>query len=181
MIKTTYHEISEELFERFKHIKLVISDVDGVLSDGKIYLTEHGDEIKSFNAKDGCGIVTIIKQGIEFAVITGRSSNLLQRRMDNLKVKYVYQGISDKVEAFQQLLDTLNLHPEETLYIGDDVIDLPLLERVGISICVQDAHPLLFDQVDLITKNIGGNGAVREITDIILQAHGKLALKERSI
>ena len=181
MIKTTYHEVSNELFDRFKHIKLIISDVDGVLSDGKIYMTEHGDEIKSFNAKDGCGIVSVIKQGIEFAVITGRSSTLLAKRMADLKVKYVYQAVTDKVEKYREMIQQLGLVPEETLYIGDDVIDLPLLGSVGISVAVADAHPLLLDQVDLVTKNIGGSGAVREITDIVLQAQGKLSIIEGSI
>ena len=181
MIKTTYHEVSNELFDRFKHIKLIISDVDGVLSDGKIYMTEHGDEIKSFNAKDGYGIVSVIKQGIEFAVITGRSSTLLAKRMADLKVKYVYQAVTDKVEKYREMIQQLGLVPEETLYIGDDVIDLPLLGSVGISVAVADAHPLLLGQVDLVTKNIGGSGAVREITDIVLQAQGKLSIIEGSI
>ena len=181
MVKTTYHEISDELFNKFKKIKLIISDVDGVLSDGKIYLTESGDEIKSFNVKDGCGIVSILKQGIEFAVITGRFSNILKKRMSGLNVKYVYQGVKDKVDSYNHLISKLQLTPEETLYIGDDVIDLPILALVGVSVAVHDSHPLLLSEVDLITQNPGGSGAVREITDIVLQAHGNLSVKEVSI
>lgn len=175
MIQTSYQQIDEELFDKFKLIKLVISDVDGVLSDGKIYLTEQGDEIKSFNAKDGCGIVSLSSCEVDFAVITGRTSNLLLKRMNNLKVKYVYQGYSDKIVAYENLMKKLNLTDEEVLYIGDDIIDIPLMNRVGIGIAVSDAHPFVKRSADLVTVNIGGNGAVREITDIILQANKKLS------
>jgi 3-deoxy-D-manno-octulosonate 8-phosphate phosphatase (KDO 8-P phosphatase) len=101
--------------------------------------------------------------------------------MADLKVKYVYQAVTDKVEKYREMIQQLGLVPEETLYIGDDVIDLPLLGSVGISVAVADAHPLLLGQVDIVTKNIGGSGAVREITDIVLQAQGKLSIIEGSI
>ncbi len=174
MIDTLYQPISEELFNKFKHIKLILSDVDGVLSDGKIYLTETGDEIKSFNAKDGAGICSLKKIGVKFGIITGRKSSLVERRMNSLGVDCIYQGISDKLTAFKEILLNASLKAEECLYIGDDVIDIPLLKIVGVSVSVKDGHPLVKEKVDLITINKGGEGAVREVTDILLQSRDAL-------
>ncbi len=180
MIQTLCQPVSEELFARFKKIKLVLSDVDGVLSDGKIYLTESGDEIKSFNAKDGAGICSLRRVGVKFGVITGRKSNLVERRMKSLGVDIVYQGIFDKLAAFREILQNEGLKAEECLYIGDDVIDLPLLKNAGISVTVKDGHPLVLRAADLITISAGGEGAVREVTDLVLQSYGCLDVMEVS-
>lgn len=180
MVETLYQNISDGLFEAFKKIKLVISDVDGVLSDGKIYMTASGDEIKSFNAKDGCGIVALRSCSVEFGVITGRESPLVERRMKSLGARYICQGVRDKCREFDRIRAEMEIEPEECLYIGDDVIDLPLMRAVGIGAAVRDAHPLVLREADFVTVNIGGNGAVREVTDIILQCHGILDHKEIS-
>lgn len=181
MVRTLWQDISSELYERFSKIRLVLSDVDGVLSDGKIYLTAQGDEIKSFNAKDGCGIVALGACKVDFGVITGRSSPLVEKRMKSLKARFVCQGAGDKVRAFERIAEEAAVDPRECLYIGDDVIDLPLMRLVGVSVAVADAHPLAKREADLVTVNIGGNGAVREVADIILQCHGMLDRKERSM
>ena len=181
MVRTLWQDISSELYERFSKIRLVLSDVDGVLSDGKIYLTASGDEIKSFNAKDGCGIVALGACRVDFGVITGRASPLVEKRMKSLKARFVCQGAGDKCEAFERIVREAALEPRECLYIGDDVIDLPLMRMVGVSVAVADAHPLVLREADLVTVNAGGNGAVREVTDIILQCHGMLEHRERSI
>lgn len=181
MIDTWYQPISEELISKLKKIKLVLSDVDGVLSDGKIYLTENGDEIKSFNAKDGAGIRSLIMGDIGFGVITGRESAIVNKRMKSLGVNIIFQGAVDKTIAFKKILADEGLSPEECLYIGDDSIDIPLLKLVGVSVAVRDAHPSVKDGVDLVTVNIGGNGAVREVADIVLQSQNKLNIKAVSV
>jgi 3-deoxy-D-manno-octulosonate 8-phosphate phosphatase (KDO 8-P phosphatase) len=180
MIETLYQRIDDELYKRFQRIKLVLSDVDGVLSDGKIYMTAYGDEIKSFNAKDGCGIVSLSSCGVEFGVITGRASPLVEKRMKSLGVRYICQGVRDKYGEFVRISQEMGIGADECLYIGDDVIDLPLMRTVGIGVAVRDAHPLVLREADFVTVNNGGNGAVREVTDLILQCHDRLDHKEIS-
>ena len=165
-MKTLYQDIDDDLYRRFGAVRLVLSDVDGVLSDGRIYLTAAGDEIKSFSARDGAGIVSLRSCGVEFGVITGRSSALVEKRMYSLGARFIRQE--------------MDLTADECVYIGDDVIDIPLLRMAGIGIAVRDAHPLVLKEADLVTVNVGGAGAVREITDIILQCHGRLDQREIS-
>ncbi len=180
MVTTLYQEIDDELFERIGQIRLVLSDVDGVLSDGKIYLTETGDEIKSFNAKDGAGIVALRSCNVSFGVITGRSSKIVQRRMSALGASFIIQGVKDKLAQLHSIIQEMGISAQQCLYVGDDVIDLPLMRAVGVGVTVHDAHPLVIREADLVTVNIGGNGAIREVTDTILQYHGKLDQKEIS-
>ncbi len=179
-MKTLYQDIDDDLYRRFGAVRLVLSDVDGVLSDGRIYLTAAGDEIKSFSARDGAGIVSLRSCGVEFGVITGRSSALVEKRMYSLGARFIRQGIRDKCEEFAAILQEMDLTADECVYIGDDVIDIPLLRMAGIGIAVRDAHPLVLKEADLVTVNVGGAGAVREITDIILQCHGRLDQREIS-
>jgi len=174
MHTTPYGTISIENYQRAAKIKLLICDVDGVFSDGRIYLGNQGEELKAFHTKDGFGIKAILKLGINVAVITGRQSNIVEDRMKALGIPYIFQGQEDKLTAYQSLLTTLNLTAQEAAYIGDDVVDLPVIEACGLGIAVNDAHPLVLQGAHLITHTKGGFGAVREICDLFLQCHKQL-------
>lgn len=174
MFTTPYGLISVENYQRAKQIKLLICDVDGVFSDGRIYLGNQGEELKAFHTKDGFGMKAIMHIGIEIAIITGRQSNIVENRMSALGITHVKQGIENKLDVYHSLLDELNLSANEVAYIGDDVVDLPVMHNCGLGIAVCDAHPLVLQGADLITKTKGGFGAVREICDLFLQCHEKL-------
>ena len=174
MIETCYGAVSEQIIKKAEKIQLLICDVDGVMSDGLIYMGNNGEELKAFNVRDGYGIRCLLTSGIEVAIITGRQSKLLEGRAKTLGITYLYQGQHNKLLAYQQLLDTLNLKPEQTAYIGDDLIDLPVMEKVGLSVAVADAHPLLTPRAHYVTRIAGGRGAVRELCDLILLAQGRL-------
>lgn len=174
MIKTCYGMIATSVFSRAGRIRLLICDVDGVLSDGLIYMGNNGEELKAFNVRDGYGIRCLLTSGIEVGIITGRSSALVADRAATLGITHLYQGQSDKLIAYEELLSRLNLQPEEIAYIGDDLIDWPVMSRVGLSVAVADAHPLLLAKAHYITRIHGGKGAVRELCDLILMAQGKL-------
>lgn len=174
MIETCYGAVSEQIIKKAEKIQLLICDVDGVMSDGLIYMGNNGEELKTFNVRDGYGIRCLLTSGIEVAIITGRQSKLLEDRAKTLGITYLYQGQHNKLLAYQQLLDTLNLKPEQTAYIGDDLIDLPVMEKVGLSVAVADAHPLLTPRANYVTRISGGRGAVRELCDLILLAQGRL-------
>ncbi|MCP4320774.1 MAG: 3-deoxy-manno-octulosonate-8-phosphatase KdsC [Psychromonas sp.] len=174
MFTTPYGLISDENHLRARQIKLLICDVDGVFSDGRIYLGDQGEELKAFHTKDGFGMKAIMQIGIEIAIITGRKSNIVENRMSALGVTYIKQGIENKLNVYHSLLKELNLNADEVAYIGDDVVDLPVMQACGLGIAVCDAHPLVLQGADLITKTNGGFGAVREICDLFLQCHDKL-------
>lgn len=167
--------ISIETFEKVKKIKLLILDVDGVLSNGLLYIGNNNEETKSFNVKDNYGIRCLLSNNIDIAIITGRKSNIIKYHCKSLGIKYLFQGELHKLNAFNSLLNTLSLSNKELIsYIGDDVIDLPVMQKVGLSIAVSDAHPMVKQKSHYITKNIGGKGAVREVCDLILLAQNKL-------
>ena len=174
MFTTPYGLISNENKQRATQIKLLICDVDGVFSDGRIYLGNDGEELKAFHTKDGFGMKAIMQMGIEIAIITGRESNIVKNRMQALGVTHILQGIEDKFSCYQTLLNELNLINSEVAYIGDDVVDLPVMQDCGLGIAVFDAHPLVLQGADLITVTKGGFGAVREICDLFLQCHNQL-------
>ena len=178
MIDTPYGKVSSNIFEQAQKIKIFICDVDGVFSDGRIYLGNDGEELKAFHTKDGFGLKAIMQQGIEVAIITGRQSNIVENRMTALGVKHIYQGKDDKLSVYKSLLEKLNLTPEQTAYIGDDVVDLPIMLHSGLGIAVNDAHPLVLQKADLVTTVKGGFGAVREICDLFLQCHGQLSMTQ---
>jgi len=175
MINTPYTKISPNIFQRAQKIKLFVCDVDGVFSDGRIYLGNDGEELKAFHTKDGFGLKAIMQQGIEVAIITGRQSNIVENRMTALGVKHIYQGKDDKLSVYKTLIAKLGLEPEQTAYIGDDVVDIPVMKIAGLGIAVNDAHPLVLKEADLITTIKGGFGAVREVCDLFLQCHDKLS------
>lgn len=178
MIDTPYGKVSTDIFERAQKIKLFVCDVDGVFSDGRIYLGNNGEELKAFHTKDGFGLKAIMQQGIEVAIITGRESNIVKNRMTALGVKHIFQGKDDKLTVYKSLLQQLDLKPEQTAYIGDDVVDLPVMEISGLGIAVNDAHPLVIQKANLITTVKGGFGAVREVCDLFLQCHGQLSMTQ---
>jgi 3-deoxy-D-manno-octulosonate 8-phosphate phosphatase (KDO 8-P phosphatase) len=155
-----------------KRVKLLILDVDGVLSDGQIIVTDSGEEIKAFHVQDGLGIQLLLENNLHVAVITGRNSPLVTKRMKDLKIPFVYQGQFDKLGAFEELLTQLKLHPDEVAHVGDDLPDLPLIKRVGLGVAVANATFLVKQHADWQTATAGGQGAVREVCDLILKAHG---------
>ncbi len=165
-----------EINQRAKKIKLIILDVDGVLTDGGLFFDNLGQEYKSFNSKDGHGIRLLEESGINVAIITGRESDLVKHRMQNLQLspELIYQGYRDKIPAFSDLLSNTGLSEEQIAYVGDDVIDLPVMSKVGLSIAVGDAHWFVKEQAHWVTKEYGGKGAVREAAEMILSSQNKL-------
>ncbi|MGB0495889.1 MAG: 3-deoxy-manno-octulosonate-8-phosphatase KdsC [Kangiellaceae bacterium] len=175
-MKNIYDKLKEnpDLKAKAELIKLVICDVDGVLSDGKVYFGNDGEELKTFNIKDGLGIKQMLNNSIEVAIITGRESNIVARRAKELGIRRVYQGKKDKISSYNEILSDLNLEPNQVAHIGDDLPDLPLMTRSGLGICVADAHFFVKQNADWSTSKIGGNGAVREVSDLLLQSQNKL-------
>lgn len=155
-----------------KKIKLLILDVDGVLTDGRIILDNEGNEFKAFNVRDGHGIRMLIKAGIHIAIITGRDSKVVARRAKELGITEVYQGRHKKAVAFDHLIKKNKISQEETAYIGDDIVDIPIFRRVGLPIAVNDATDEAKAYAFMVTKNRGGRGAVREVCDLVLKAKG---------
>jgi 3-deoxy-D-manno-octulosonate 8-phosphate phosphatase (KDO 8-P phosphatase) len=153
-------------------MKLLILDVDGVLTDGRIVLGNDGEELKFFNVKDGLGIKNIQKLGIKVAIITGKSSEIVAKRMQSLGVDDIYQGQKNKLEAFQELLAKYNYKECDVGYMGDDLPDAPLLEKSGCAFIPWDANKLLYELVDYRCELKGGQGAVREVCDLIYEAKG---------
>jgi len=162
----------EELLKVAKNIKLIILDVDGVLTDGGIILDNEGNEFKSFHVRDGHGIKMLMRTGIIVAMITGRHSTVVERRARELGITEVYQKCHDKRIAFRHLIEKYSVDSKEIAYIGDDIVDLPLLKKSGFSIAVADAAEEAKNAAMMITKNKGGKGAVREVCDFLLKAKG---------
>ena len=160
-----------------QNIKLVIFDVDGVLTPGTLFFDNKGQEYKAFHSKDGHGLRMLLECGLQAAIITGRKSNLVEHRMRDLGIEHVFQGYRDKSPAFKELLSLTGLKPEQIAYMGDDVIDLPVMSKVGMAIAVQDAHSFVCQHADYITQTRGGRGAAREAIEFILDAQGLLQEK----
>jgi len=172
-VDTCYGPVSQQVMTQAQQIKLLICDVDGVMSDGVIYQGNSGEELKAFNVRDGYGIRCLLTSEVEVAIITGRKAKLMEDRCATLGITHLYQGQSDKLVAFRELLDKLALNANQVAYIGDDLIDWPVMAEVGLSVAVADAHPVLLPRADYVTRIAGGRGAVREICDLILIAQGK--------
>ncbi len=154
-------------------IRLVAFDVDGVFTDGRFYLSDDGVESKAFHTQDGYGIRRLLGAGIAVAVISGRKSGAVEKRMSELGVPHVVQGCGDKVAALDKIIATLNISATTCAYVGDDIPDLPLLNHVGYAIAVANAVPALHQQCDYSTSASGGSGAVREICELILGAQSQ--------
>ncbi len=163
----------EEVRARARDIRLVIFDVDGVLTDGSLYLSDDGKEYKAFYSRDGHGMQLLQEGGVEIAIITGRTSKVVAHRMESLGIRHVYQGQLDKLPAFRHLLRALGLSPREAAFVGDDLMDLPVMRRVGLAVAVQDAHPLVRAHAHWQTPHPGGRGAARDVCELILKAQGR--------
>ncbi|AZQ12069.1 3-deoxy-manno-octulosonate-8-phosphatase KdsC [Shewanella sp. TH2012] len=168
-----YGPIAEDIWHKASQIKLLICDVDGVFSDGRIYLGNQGEELKAFHTRDGYGVKALQGAGIAVAVITGRNSTIVQNRMTALGVKHIYQGIDDKFVPYKELLSLYNVSPAEVAYIGDDMVDLPVMKAVGLGVCVADGHPFVASNADMLTYLPGGRGALRELADLLLMSQDK--------
>jgi len=166
-------KISAGLAKRIKAVKLLILDVDGVMTDGGIIYDDDGMELKVFDVKDGHGIKLLMRAGIGVAIITGRESKVVYHRAKNLGIDMVYQGAKDKVGAFEDILKNRQLSPEEAAYIGDELVDVPLLRRVGFAVAVSDSVRDVKRYADYVTLKNGGKGAVREVCELILNVQGK--------
>jgi 3-deoxy-D-manno-octulosonate 8-phosphate phosphatase (KDO 8-P phosphatase) len=164
----------QDIHEKAKAIKLVIFDVDGVLTDGGLFLGDDGQEYKAFNSRDGHGMKMLQYTGVEIGIITGRTSEVVKLRMENLGVQYVYQGKQEKLPAYEELRDKLGLSDEQIAYVGDDVVDLPIMRRVGLAVAVQDAHPFVVQHAHWQTPHGGGRGAARDLCEMIMEAQGRL-------
>ncbi|MFM8332356.1 MAG: KdsC family phosphatase [Candidatus Methylumidiphilus sp.] len=163
-----------DILARAANIKLVIFDVDGVLTDGKLFFDEQGREYKSFHARDGLGLNLLRQSGVEVAVISGRTSLVVAQRMAHLGISRVFQGQHNKLPAFDSLRAELGLDAAQIAHVGDDLLDLPLLRRVGLAVAVADANPAILPFAHWHTRQPGGAGAAREVCDLIMQAQGNL-------
>jgi len=164
----------KDILEKAARIRLLIFDVDGVLTDGSLFIGDDGQEYKAFNSRDGHGIKMLIKHGVTVAIITGRTSRVVEHRMANLGVEHVYQGQLEKLPAYEKLASKLGISAAETAYVGDDVVDLPVMRVVGLAIAVQDAHPLVRTHSHWQTASCGGRGAARDVCEMLLEAQGVL-------
>jgi len=163
---------TESAVEKAKKIKLLILDVDGVLTDGRLFFDTEGNEYKSFHARDGHGIKLLQQTGVDVAVISGRKSSIVSLRMQTLGIDLVYQGHENKRSAFTEIIEKTGVTPEQTAHVGDDLLDLPIMVRVGLAIAVNDANFAVKEYADWCTTLPGGQGAVREVCDFIMQAQG---------
>jgi 3-deoxy-D-manno-octulosonate 8-phosphate phosphatase (KDO 8-P phosphatase) len=163
-----------QLNDRIKPIRLIAFDVDGVMTDGGLYLADSGEEFKRFNSLDGHGMKMLKASGVALAIITGRTSRCVEMRAKNLGVTHLYQGVEKKWEAMQDLLAKLNLPPEAAAFMGDDVVDLPAMRRVGLALSVPNAPKAVHDNAHYISGRQGGHGAVREVCELIMSGQNTL-------
>lgn len=173
----------EQVYAKAAAIRLIIFDVDGVLTDGSLFYGDDGQEYKAFNSRDGHGIKMLRATGVESAIITGRTSHVVLHRARNLNISRIFQGADDKLLSYQTLLKETGLEPEQTAYMGDDIVDLPVLKRCGLAITVPGAPELVHSQVHYVTRAAAGRGAAREACELIMRAQGtweaQLALYDR--
>jgi 3-deoxy-D-manno-octulosonate 8-phosphate phosphatase (KDO 8-P phosphatase) len=162
--------VEAELLDRARRIRLLVLDVDGVLTDGRLHISASGEEVKIFHVRDGSGLVALQRAGVAVAIISGRASPAVTRRASELGIAHVHQGIGDKGAALDALCLELGVARHELACVGDDTPDLPMFDRAGIAVAVADAHPAAAARADWVTQARGGRGAVREICDLLLAA-----------
>lgn len=165
--------MDDNIKNQASRIKLLVLDVDGVLTDGKIYLSGSDRELKAFNVRDGSALVRAQREGLNVALVSGRRSPAVDIRARELGIDDVYQGITDKLPVLEELMEQYACGRDETAYIGDDIPDLPIFHRVGWAIAVADAHPSVIEAADYRTRRKGGEGAVMEIVELILNSRGR--------
>jgi 3-deoxy-D-manno-octulosonate 8-phosphate phosphatase (KDO 8-P phosphatase) len=173
-------DVSTTVLQKAQKVRLLALDVDGVMTDGRLYFDQSGQETKSFSTRDGMGIKAMQRSGIPVALITGRQSPMVSQRARELGIEWVFQGSDNKAQALQALLAASGLGAEQVCYVGDDWIDLPILGRVGFSVSVADADPVVRQNVDWVTAEPGGMGAVRAVCNLVLasQGHADTLLQE---
>jgi 3-deoxy-D-manno-octulosonate 8-phosphate phosphatase (KDO 8-P phosphatase) len=164
----------QDIHSKAAAIRLIVFDVDGVLTDGGLFIGDDGQEYKAFNSKDGHGMVMLQQSGVEIAIITGRTSEVVRIRMASLGIERVYQGKREKLPAYEEIKKITGFDDEQIAYVGDDVVDLPVMTRVGFAVAVQDAHPLAKQHAHWVTPSGGGRGAAREVCELIMDAQGTL-------
>jgi len=165
-------EIPEEVIERAKKVRLVIFDVDGVLTDGSLFIGDDGQEYKAFNSKDGHGIKMMLRNGIDGAIITGRTSRVVEHRVADLGLTNVRQGCADKLPVYEEMIEELGLSESQTAFFGDDIVDLPIMLRAGLAIATNDAHPMVKRYSHWTTPSNGGRGAARDLAEMMMYAQG---------
>ena len=171
-MKSRARDSAAALRRRAKKIRCLFLDIDGVMTDCKLYLTPDGEELKAVNVKDGLGIKMLMKSGVDVAVISGRPSLAIEKRLSFLGIEHVFLNTDDKVAAYEEVKAKLKLSDEQCAHMGDDVPDLPLFERVGFALAVADAHVKAKAAAHWISHNRGGDGAIREAVDLIMAAQG---------
>ncbi len=164
--------LSKDVIERFKNIKLLILDVDGVMTAGGLMIGDDGLEYKTFHAHDGLGMKLLKSTGVELAIITGRTSNIVKQRATSTGVTHFYQGAEDKLTAWKDLIKKTGIDPMQSAFMGDDVVDLPPMINGGLALAVPDAPQLVLEHAHYVTKKTGGNGAVREVCEVMMHAQG---------
>jgi 3-deoxy-D-manno-octulosonate 8-phosphate phosphatase (KDO 8-P phosphatase) len=165
--------IPVEIIEKAKRVKVLVVDIDGVMTDGRIIYSTYGEELKFFDVQDGFGITLLHRAGIKTVIITAKKSKIVKHRARDLKVTKAYQGFIDKATPFNDILKRFNVTPEEVCFMGDDLIDIPVLKHAGLAVAVPNAVEEVRSSAHYITAKIGGRGAVREICDLILKSQGK--------
>ena len=168
-------DIDEAVLLRAKPIKLAIFDVDGVLTNGTLFMGDNGEEYKAFNSRDGHGMKMLVANGVDTAIITGRQSEVVKHRASDIKIKYLHQGALEKLPVYEKLIAEIGLTPEETAFVGDDIVDLPIMLKVGLAVAVADAHPMVKEHSHWITPSTGGCGAAREFCEMMMFAQGNYA------
>jgi len=166
-------DVSQDALERAKKIKLLMVDVDGVLTDGRIIFSSNGEELKSFNAQDGCAMVLARRAGLKIIFVTGRNSSIVERRAKEHNVTQVFQGVDDKADVLKKLLKKYQLSPKEVAFLGDDLVDIAAMRKSGLAVAVADAVPEAKEASHLVTSRGGGKGAIREVVDFIIKSQGK--------
>jgi 3-deoxy-D-manno-octulosonate 8-phosphate phosphatase (KDO 8-P phosphatase) len=166
--------VSPDLRARARGIRLLVLDVDGVLTNGRVYYGAGGDQLKAFHIRDGLGLKMLRATGVEVAIVTGRTSRAVELRAENLGIPHVFQGVSDKLVTFEQLLKRLTLTADAAGAMGDDLPDLPVLRRCGLAACVPEAPALVRSHSHYVAERSGGAGAVRELCELLMAAQGTL-------
>ncbi|MCK5698027.1 MAG: 3-deoxy-manno-octulosonate-8-phosphatase KdsC [Gammaproteobacteria bacterium] len=174
ILAKAHKKMRKKVHKKARKIKLLICDVDGVMTDGGLFFGDNGLEYKAFHSRDGLGIIMLQRSGIPLAVITARTSEVVTHRMQNLKIDLVFQGQHNKAQTFEKICQQLQLKSNQIAYVGDDLVDLPVMRKVGLSIAVADAHKLVKQQADWITEHKGGHGAVRDVCELLMEAQGTL-------
>ena len=175
--------MNDDILQRARAVRMIIFDVDGVLTDGSLFYDDRGEEYKAFNSRDGHGIKMLRASGVDTGIITGRTSNIVLHRARNLGIDHIFQGADDKLAAYGELLARVGLEPNQIAYMGDDVVDLPVMNRCGLAITVPDAPEEVKARCQLVTRAQAGRGAAREACELIMRAQdtwaAQLALYDR--